>query len=517
MSTSRPRLAGLTPSKTSATPRVIPPNTTVPAYGVETPEGDRSLIHRVTPAEGTAVGTVRVYLTVFAFAEQGTTYKDIHASAGGIKLINKTADTMFNIGDPRRAFHYFNTYRAQTPAAVCPIIRSFDIPRALYDEVTGQAISEAQRAKLGRNNPYNVDKERGQNQFGVHQAVRDKIEQQGRNLISYAEAGQVTELRKRRENGTVKDVNELRRQLGMPVEGLAFMAPLKGAHVVSPREDAEHGAVLTRLYDDLDALVTARTTKPQTLVPALKTIEDRCVAARPGYYGDLIATGVRKRNLRAERLQDIIKFRDEIGRAATFSVIPQMVTEEYLQANARLHADGQLKAILTRVAADLDRLLEVRSAGMGPITAQSRLILEQAIFSKCFPAAPGTYGKYVGDFLRRKWIASLTVPALTTLRDAVRNAAAASTAPQSVDETYLRSVNAYALTIRDKNNQPLSPWAASQQYQIRTPAPTADRAAKAPKARVTPEEAARVRAERGRKNSPAADLSGAIIFGSDDF
>jgi hypothetical protein len=226
---------GLTARRPVHTPRFTPPaiqrrrsagviqRDPVPtglAYGVSAGGKDLSLIHRVDPEEGSSPDKVRVYLTVFAYSDSG--YKDIHAIGGGIKLIAKTADTMFNIGDPRRAFHYYNTSRAQTPAATCPIIRCFEIPKNLYDTATGQAISESQRAKLGRKNAYNVDKERGQNQFGVHASLRDEIERAGHNLVSYVEPDKMATLSTNPANGIVRDVNELRRHLGMPTEAVFF-------------------------------------------------------------------------------------------------------------------------------------------------------------------------------------------------------------------------------------------------------------------------------------------------------
>ncbi len=429
------------------------------------------MIHRVDPAQGSWRSKVRVYLTVFAYSTSG--YKDIHANGLGIKLIHKTADTMFNIGDPRRAFHYYNTYRAQLNPATCPIIRSFDIPADLYDRATGQAISEAQRGKLGKNNAYNVDKERGQNQFGVHAKLRDEIEQNGRNLISYVDASQVAAVSRLATNGKVKDVNELRRQLGMPTETLDFMAPMRGAHVVTPREEASHGADLSRLYDDLDALI--RATSLTNRLAAKKRIADRCVKGNPGYYGDHIAPKVLSRNVLNSRIRELVPFRDEIGRAATFSVIPQMVNEEYLQANARLHADGQLRAILTHLAADLQNLANAKSVllrgGQNLIASNQVTLREMQMRDKCFPGSSAYYGPYVSGFVARKNPAALALPTLTLLIQAVQRAAAPAGIAQSPDETYLRDVTAYAATIRDKNQNLLSPWAARQSYQILRPQP----------------------------------------------
>jgi hypothetical protein len=163
---------------------------------------------------------------------------------------------------------------------------------------------------------------------------------EGKNLISYVEANKVEEVRKNPANGTVKDVNELRRHLGMPTEAVDFMAPLIKAHAPSPRAESEHGAVLSRLYDDLDALIRARRNPALKIGPieARETIRRNCDKRSPDYYGDHIAPRMLARGeLTFKSLGSLVKLRDEIGRAATFSVIPQMVTEEYLQANARLH------------------------------------------------------------------------------------------------------------------------------------------------------------------------------------
>lgn len=469
------------------------------AYGVESAPGEVSLIHRVDPARGLKRNTVRVYLTVFAFSTSG--YKDIHASGLGIKLIHKTADTMFNIGDPRRAFHYYNTYRAQQNPATCPIIRSFDIPAELYDRATGQAISEAQRGKLGKNNAYNVDKERGQNQFGVHAKLRDEIEQKGRNLISYVDASYVAEVRRNPANGTVKDVNELRRQLGMPTEVLDFMAPMRGAHVVSPREEAAHGADLSRLYDDLDALIRA-TSLPIRLA-AKKQLTDRCVKGNPGYYGDHIAPKVLARNITNARIKDLMPFRDEIGRAATFSVIPQMVTEEYLQANARLHADGELRSILVRLGGDLQTLANAKAAPPAPRQIFQVTLQEMQIRTKCLPGSSDYYGPYVSGFVARKNPAMLSLVTLNTLIQAVQRAAAPAGIAQSPDETYLRDVAAYAATIRDKNQNLLSPWAARQNYQVIRPQPVAPAVRKT---KPTPEEIARLKREAAVRKAALVPL-----------
>lgn len=312
------------------------------AYGVAV-EGtdDLSLIHRVEPDIHPTRGTVRVYLTVFAYSDKK--YKDIHAEGTGIKLIAKTHDTMMNLGDPRRAFHYVNTYTSQKNPAKCPIIRCFEIPRALYDEITGNAISESQRAKLGRNKPYNVDKERGQNQFGVPPKARDDIERLGTNLISYVPAEYVEEMSKNPKNGTVLDMDVLRKQLGMPTEGRKFLAPMNEAHVPSPLKEAEHGAILTRLYDDLDVLVSLKSQRMPALNQEMKIHRNCFKSGGGGYYGDHVAPLVRVEQVAKKSIPQLIAFRDEIGRAATFSVIPQMVTEEYHQANAQLHGQDKDK------------------------------------------------------------------------------------------------------------------------------------------------------------------------------
>lgn len=464
------------------------------AYGVESAPGEVSLIHRVDPAQGLRRNAVRVYLTVFAFSTSG--YKDIHANGLGIKLIHKTADTMFNIGDPRRAFHYYNTYRAQQNPATCPIIRSFDIPAELYDRATGQAISESQRKKLGTNNAYNVDKERGQNQFGVHAKLRDEIEQKGRRLISYVDASYIAEVRRNPANGTVKDVNELRRQLGMPTEVLDFMAPMRGAHFVSPREEAAHGADLTRLYDDLDALI--RATSLLIRSAAKKRLADRCVKGNPGYYGDHIAPKVLARNIANARIRDLVPFRDEIGRAATFSVIPQMVTEEYLQANARLHADGELRSTLARLHGDLQALAAAKAAPPAPRQMLRVSLQEMQMRNKCFPGSPAYYGPYVSRFVAQRNPAALALPMLTLLIQAVQRAAAPAGIAQSLDEAYLRDVTAYAATIRDKNQNLLSPWAARQNYQVLRPQPVAPIVRKT---KPTPEEIARLQREAAARKA----------------
>ena len=316
----------------------------VPSYGVKI-EGtnDLALIHRADPATGTAKGTIRAYLTVYAHADKG--YKDIHASVDGqgIKFIDKTDDTMTNLGDPRRAFHYIATYSAQ--GAKCPIIRSFDIPRDLYDVITGTAISETQRAKLGTDKTYNVDQPKGQNQFGVSPKVRDTIEKLGSNLISYVPAEYVDEMGKKPVNGTVMDIDVLRKSLGMPTEGRKFMAPLVKNKVINPTKDAEHGAVLSRLYDDLDLLVRIKQDKNyfSILNQELK-IHQRCFKGSGAkYYGAHIASLLPKEQIPKKSLEELIKFRDEVGAAATFSVIPEMVREEYLQASAQLHGQDKDK------------------------------------------------------------------------------------------------------------------------------------------------------------------------------
>lgn len=464
------------------------------AYGVSSGPNDVSLIHRVDP-DFSAVGTVRVYLTVFAFSSAG--YKDVHADGVHIKLIAKTADTMFNIGDPRRAFHYYNTYRAQTPAATCPIIRCFEIPKWLYDKATGNAISEVQRSKLGRNNAYNVDKERGQNQFGVHETLRDEIEREGRNLVSYVEPDQVASVATNSKNGTVKDVNELRRRLGMPTEGLDFMSPLRGAHVVSPRQEAAHGADLTRLYDDLDALVTIRNTptaEPRKRVAAERKIAESCTKGSPNYYGDHIGSRVLAQNIPTKSLEALRAFRDEIGRAATFSVIPQMVTEEYLQANARLHAEDQLKATLRRLGADLDELIAIRSDAR---LASNRAGVELRIANKCAWGTVQSYGRYLGTFVRGKRISYISVPELEAFRAAVSRAESGSGASLSLDETYMRNTQGFLPDVRDKNDAPLSRWASAQQYRVLTPPPYVP-PPKVPKTKPSDEEIARLREQKGR-------------------
>lgn len=318
------------------------------AYGVQVGETDDvSLIHKVEPAEGNEGGTVRCYLTIFARAEKGQTFKDIHGASEKIVFINKTADTMLNMGDPRRAFHYIRTYTNQKSPAQIPIIRSFDIPRQLYDEVTEASISESQRGKLGKDKPYNVDKERGQNQFGLPAWARDKIESQGKNLISYVEQLHVTSLQADSSNGDVRDIDELLSgQLGMPdAKHRKFLVPMHDAHVPSPQQEANHGANLTKFYDDLDDLVDAMEAKRGNPLHVYAfQIEPNCHKVSSGYYGDVVAPLVMAEGyLPGRSLEEVKKLRDEVGRAATFSVIPQMVTEEYLQANARLHGQARDK------------------------------------------------------------------------------------------------------------------------------------------------------------------------------
>ena len=314
--------------------------------GIEGTE-DVSLIHRVDPAEGTEQDTVRCYLTVFARAEQGSEHKDIHTDNGKVVFVNKTDDTMLNMGDPRRAFHYIRTYTNQKAPAQIPIIRSFDIPRSLYDEVTGAAISESQRAKLGKDTAYNVDKERGQNQFGLPPGARDKIEGQGKNLISYVDSRHIGKLQADASNGVVKDMDDLLSgQLGMPdAEHRRYLVPMQGGHVPSPQQEAAHGGDLTKFYDDLDNLIDAMEGKRGNPLHVYAfQVEPNCHPPSRGYYGDVVAALVKAEGyLPGRSVAEVKKLREQVGRAATFSVIPQMVTEEYLQANARLHGQARDK------------------------------------------------------------------------------------------------------------------------------------------------------------------------------
>jgi hypothetical protein len=319
------------------------------AFGVKAKDRDDtlSLIHRVEPEEGTQKETVRVYLTVFARAEKDKGHKDIHSEKTGIKIIHKTEDTMVNLGDPRRAYHYIRTYVAQNKGAI-PIVRSFDIPQKLYDEITEQSVSESQRSYLGRDKAYNVDKERGQNQFGVPPDLRDKIEKEGKNLISYVLNQQVIQdLSNDSTNGTVRHIDELSKKLGMPdVAYWRYLPPMNETHVLAPRQEAEYGVRLATLYDDLDDLVCAMEgIKGNPLHVYEFQIKSGCSSSlSSNYYGDDIAPLVSKEGwLPGKSVAYVRELKDQVGKAATFSVIPQMVNEEYLQANAKLHGQARDK------------------------------------------------------------------------------------------------------------------------------------------------------------------------------
>jgi hypothetical protein len=341
----------------------------------DTDGGAGSLIHRTEPEAGnTLAGHVQMYLTVYDFAEPNKGYKDIHAGPGNsVVFISKTHDTLLNMGDPRRAFHYFATYQAQTNSTARPIIRSFEIPRELYARVTGTAISESQRSQLGRKLAYNVDKQRAPNQYGFGPSIRDEIEKAGRNLVSYVEAADVAFRRLDPRNGTVLDADVLRRKLGMPITRRAYLPPIKNAHALKPSEQAAHGANLTRLYDDLTPLVAAagtRKSNPTSFDRALMTIVGRCFKQASGYYGDEISQLVRREPLERMTETELSEFQREIAAAASFSVVEQMVGEGFDEVNVTLKGGSTPRSAWSKrqtfLNAPRDKVVEIKPTKQPP-------------------------------------------------------------------------------------------------------------------------------------------------------
>jgi len=316
---------------------------------------------------------VRAYQTVYAEVDKDGGFKDVHQEGEKegkkIKFLGK-GDTWINFGRPLRALHYVRTYSAQgidkraeetgkieksekTPEKIAeinrahgkPIIRSFLIPHEVYLEITGEAISESQREKLGMQN-LSVDKSKAPDQYQVLSDDVDKLKDSALegSLVSYVLDDHLTEYQDGR-NGVVKGVNELSEKLGLPGVFDPLLPEMEGSKVPSAKSQAEISKELSELYD---------------LTFFAEKIQDNPAYAKSGLnknqYWDLYVkheariSELSQKYLKENVLPDTKKERDtlrkKLAAAADASLIPSLLEEVYYEGTAKMHGqekdkDGQ--------------------------------------------------------------------------------------------------------------------------------------------------------------------------------
>jgi hypothetical protein len=317
----------------------------VPSYvSAAKPSGKLAMVHRSLPELETHATTeyVRVYLTVYS--ERGTTnYKDISQQADGTVVLHASGEMFLNMGDPWRAFHYVNTYSSQ--GAASPIIRSFALPRALYDELSGQAVGESQRGELGEY-AQNVDKNKAPNQFSFPHDMAQRIKQQARanSLISYVEDENVEQLRTAlpQIHGDVRSMNELRAKLGIPKRTSPLLVPMAKNKEPKANVHAARAQQLSRLFDrsfDVERLIRQGRLKQVGF--------DWQLSFGTEFEQVQMSWKAREALSEFQKLSEQFKItwpkdpgewartRNQIEQAATWSIVPSIIAENYDEAVAR--------------------------------------------------------------------------------------------------------------------------------------------------------------------------------------
>jgi hypothetical protein len=292
---------------------------------------------------------VRVYQTVFAPVEGGGTYKDVQQDPGDGRIIFKgSGDFWLNAGRPWRAFHYVRTYRGQglrNRAANSqtgtsrdqgqPVVRSFLIPYETYEELTGQAIAESQKAALGAEYNLNTDTNKDTDQFLVRQDNKEALLASAvpGSLISYVIDRNIAEYLgpDQDRHGEVRPLGALANRLGIPdVVSDRFILPVvtkpDGAiEIASARDQAERAGKLSALYD-------------------LSFVLERGEERQPGEVDEFDKLSAEFKISWPADPEARRRLRGQIAAAATYSLMPTILQSNYEQAAGKALGYGQTKS-----------------------------------------------------------------------------------------------------------------------------------------------------------------------------
>jgi hypothetical protein len=355
---------------------------TLPSYAVaaEDQENESTLIHRGLVETEMVSGKkyVRAYQTVYADVETGS-WKDTHQTVADRPEDQKIVfrgkgDTWINFGNPLRALHYVRTYHAQAPGKRDediaklspddqagrdaadryhgrPIVRSFLVPFAAYQELTGTAISESQRGKLGKYN-MNVDKSKSPDQYqimaaGVHTLRNTALPG---SLVSYVMDHLVQEYAQNKRHGEARSVKELSEKLGLPDVFDPLTIPMKGTEVPSPEEQDTYAQELGELYD-LSFFAESQTDHPRYAgKPVTEVAYSKVVSEKMSRMSELLLKHKKTAVLpgsKAER--DVL--RKQLAAAANAAAIPKMIEDNYLEGAKSMHKANE-PATASSTAAD---------------------------------------------------------------------------------------------------------------------------------------------------------------------
>lgn len=176
---------------------------------------------------------VRVYQTVFQPVPVSATkkgFKDVHQDENGvIDLVNQKDGAWLNMGRPWRSMHYMRTYqdqknRSKTKGAIdattTAMVRSFLIPFYVYQQVTNNAVSEAQTKDVTdtRKLNQNVDKSKDSDQYEVRGEWLQQVAGYAVNdsLITYVPDHLVSDVDANGRHGRIEPISVLLKRLGMP-------------------------------------------------------------------------------------------------------------------------------------------------------------------------------------------------------------------------------------------------------------------------------------------------------------
>jgi len=339
---------------------------------------NQSLVHRGLVETEMVEGKkyVRAYQTVYASVQPGSSWKDTHQvesddpSQRTIKFLGK-GDTWINFGNPLRALHYVRTYYAQAPGKReeelsklpkdgaeeelrqkqeqvnayhgRPVVRSFLVPYDTYLELTGGAISESQRAKLGSHN-LNVDKSKASDQYQIMEDDVKKLTATALagSLVSYVLDDLVSEYEKASYHGKVEGIAKLSEKLGLPHVFDSLTIPMEGTEVPSSAKQAARASELGELFD-LSFLMEKKEDNPRyAKVPMDRAAymdlylrhEDRISELAKKYLNtDTLPPTKNERN----------ELRKKLASAGDAALIPSLIEQNYYEGTAAMHgktADG---------------------------------------------------------------------------------------------------------------------------------------------------------------------------------
>lgn len=249
---------------------------------------ERSAV-RIELDDASAAPFVRVYQAIYAPAQDERRKDVFQESDGRISLYGKE-NVWLNMGNPHRALSFVRKYivnglarRKELAAKLAeqgsvefdnqtftnqemldkyhgrPLIRSFLIPKEIYEEITGKAIDELQLRALGKYTK-NSDQPQASDQYAVNKeglALIRKYAKPG-SLITYVLDDYKEDYALEERNGEIVGFSELLDDLGMPKSYLihdgGLMLPLQAKKdnymeqgVIEQTARAE---VLGQLYDE---------------------------------------------------------------------------------------------------------------------------------------------------------------------------------------------------------------------------------------------------------------------------